>query len=99
MKLVYTHENRYIVNNINNLLQNCGIKTQLKNEYAAGAAGDLAVFDTWLEVWVDEQQLEQAQGIIEQVQNQPDNDWICNQCQESNPSSFSYCWNCQTAMA
>ncbi|MFT7414439.1 MAG: hypothetical protein ACI9FO_001098, partial [Methylophagaceae bacterium] len=41
MKLLYTNENRYLVHNIQNLVENSGIAIMLKNEFAAGAAGDL----------------------------------------------------------
>ncbi|MDQ7072910.1 MAG: DUF2007 domain-containing protein [Gammaproteobacteria bacterium] len=35
MKLLYTRENRYLVYNIQNVIENHGITTLLKNEYAA----------------------------------------------------------------
>ena len=36
MKKVFTHENRMIVYNMNNLLQGEGIETVMKNEFSGG---------------------------------------------------------------
>ncbi len=61
MKLIYTNENTFLVNNIKNILENNGFTVTIKNEYVSGAAGDLAPFDTWLELWLinDEKLLKQ----------------------------------------
>lgn len=66
MKLIYTHENRFFVSNAKNILENAGVSVYLKNEYAAGAAGDLSPFDAWLELWVlDDEQYEKAISVIQ----------------------------------
>ena len=52
MKQVYTHENRLLVSNARNILEAEGVELQVRNEYAAGAAGDLAPLDAWMELWV-----------------------------------------------
>jgi hypothetical protein len=97
MKLIYTNENRFIVSNIRNIIQNSGIETQLKNEYIAGAAGDLAPLDTWLEIWVKEDKdYNKAIKIIKDLK-QTDNelDWVCDECHELNHAAFEICWQCQ----
>ena len=96
MKKLYTHENRMIVYNLKNVLQGEGIDTIVANEFASGGAGDLATFDTWPELWIeDESKLEQAQAIIQSIQTDTESDdWFCRACQEQNDASFEFCWKC-----
>lgn len=96
MKKLYTHENRMIVFNLKNVLQESGIETLVVNEFASGGVGDLAAFDTWPELWItDEAQFEQAtsilRGIVDGVAGA---DWYCRFCQEKNDASFELCWHC-----
>lgn len=96
MKLIYTNENRFIVSNIKNIIENTGIETSLKNEYIAGAAGDLSPFDTWLELWVEDNDYIKAMTILESIENNDtSHDWSCSHCHEKNNASFELCWNCQ----
>ncbi len=96
MKKVYTHENRMIVLNMKNVLQGEGIETVVVNEFAAGGAGDLPTFDTWPELWIeDESKLSQAQAIVEDILAGTETDaWFCGKCREKNDSTFRICWNC-----
>ena len=96
MKKLLSHENRMIVYNLKNVLQGEGIETHVVNEFAAGGAGDLATFDTWPELWLDDDaQQEQAQKIIDGILDGKENGhWFCRECQEQNASSFKLCWNC-----
>ena len=97
MKLIYTNENRYLVHNIQNIVENSGVKIMLKNEFAAGAAGDLVPHETWLELWVvNDQDYDKAiQSIASAFAHQDDPEWICTHCQEKNNASFDFCWYCQ----
>ena len=97
MKMVYSNENSFIVNNVKNLLESQGIKAFIKNEFAQGAVGEISAFDSWPEVWVFEDSgFGQASQIAtnSQVINKGQ-DWKCMQCAESNDASFEICWNCQ----
>jgi hypothetical protein len=101
MKLIYTHENRFLVGNAQNILEQAGIKVVWKNEYASGAIGELSAFDTWPELWViEDADYGRAQDIIIHAlsaTNAPE--WICSNCNETNDAAFEYCWNCQTEQA
>ena len=100
MKLLYTRENRYLVHNIQNVVENAGIETILKNEYAAGAVGDLVPHESWLELWVlNNIDYDRAVLLIENMLDTTKPDWICTQCQEVNTASFEFCWRCQTEHA
>ena len=97
MKFVYTNENRLLVSNFQNMLLNAGMDITLKNEFAAGASGDLPFLNTWPEIWVmNDEDYDQALAIINKVLSENDtDDWLCTQCGESNSSAFELCWNCQ----
>lgn len=96
MLLVYTHENKILVENARNLLRENGIDSTLKNEYAAGAMGDLSPIQTWPELWVADASYPKAKAIIHDLVNRPAGQaWHCPQCGEENDASFEVCWHCQ----
>ncbi len=96
MKLVFSNENSFIVNNVKNLLESEGINTFIKNEFAQGAAGEISAFDAWPEVWLhDDADFDSAMVMITSLQStQEAIDWICKNCAEKNDASFEVCWQC-----
>ncbi len=97
MKLLYTNENRLLVNNVLNIIESAGIDISLKNEFSGGAAGDLVPHETWLEVWVEDKDFDRASLLIESAFSKPDSQgWICSKCSEHNDASFEFCWSCYT---
>lgn len=98
MKKVFTHENRLIVFNLKNLLEDQGIECVIKNEFSGGGVGDLAPLDTWPELWVSNDDcFDRAESLINDIHNgHADEDvWLCRQCGEKNTANFQVCWNCQ----
>ncbi|MEJ6123200.1 DUF2007 domain-containing protein [Vibrio sp. 2-Bac 85] len=97
MKLVFSNENHFIVNNVKNLIEAQSIQVFIKNEFAQGALGETAAFDCWPEVWVfDDADFEQAEAIANEAQSEKSGaDWVCKNCNETNASSFDICWRCQ----
>jgi len=98
MKLLYTHENRFLVYNIQNIVENAHIPTTLKNEYASSAAGELVPHETWLELWVvedDDYDLAMV-AIDNSFKDNSQSVWVCRQCYEKNAANFDVCWQCQT---
>jgi len=98
MKLVYTHENAALAQNAKNLLENTGIKTFYKNEFASGGAGDLVPAETWPEIHVlDDDDYDKAVELIKSLTAATEKpDWKCANCAEPNGAMFESCWNCQT---
>lgn len=97
MKMVYSNENNFLVNNVKNLIEAQGIHTFLKNEFAQGAVGEVSAFDSWPEVWIfNDSDLDRALEIVENsLSCETGVDWICKSCGEKNDPSFEICWNCQ----
>ena len=85
MKLLYTNENRIMVMNVKNVLNNNGFEVILNNEFASSASGGLAPFDTWPEVWLlKDNDLEEAKKIIALINTELSPvTWKCNDLQLS----------------
>jgi len=95
VKKVYSHENRLIVFNLKNVLEDAGIACVVENEFSSGGVGDLSPFETWPELWVvNDADEERAVKIIEDLNQPTQQDWYCSVCGEKNPGSFQVCWNC-----
>jgi len=96
MRLVYTHPNSILVGSMGSLLGAAGIEFTLRNEFLAGASGEIAPGETWMEVWVvKDEEADRALKLISQVVDPPpDDDWSCANCNELNPSTFETCWHC-----
>ena len=98
MKKVYSHENRLIVFNLKNVLEDAGIACVVENEFAGGGVGDLSPFETWPELWVvNDSDEERALKIIEEMNQATSADWFCSVCGEQNPGNFQVCWQCGAA--
>tara|TARA_R110002110_G_scaffold91264_2_gene237508 strand:- start:127042 stop:127377 length:336 start_codon:yes stop_codon:yes gene_type:complete len=96
MKLVYTHPNNILVAQARTALEFAGIDCTLRNQYAAGALGELAPIETWPELWVlRDRDYERAITVLENArQSTHEADWHCSHCSGENPGSFETCWQC-----
>ena len=97
MKLLYTNENYFLVHNIKNIVENAGVSTTLRNEYTSSGAGELAPNETWLELWVlNENEYGKAIVAIRSAFHTHAKAWVCKNCLEKNGAAFEFCWQCQT---
>lgn len=98
MKKLYSAENRLLVFHIKNLLDAEGVDTQLKNEFAGGGVGDIAPLDTWLELWVSDNEFAAAglklKHIVHGLENPSSKTIQCKHCAETSDAHFKVCWNC-----
>ena len=96
MKLVYTHPNSIVLAQARSSLELAGIKCILRNEFAAGAIGELAPIDAWPELWVvRDRDYERARLAIEQSHAEVEEaDWKCRHCGSNSPATFDFCWSC-----
>ena len=96
MQVVYSHPNSMIFGSMS-ALNEIGIETEIRNNILGGATGEIAPGETWIELWiVNDTQAEAATRRIKEILEQPErDDWVCNRCQESNPATFEFCWQCE----
>ena len=96
MKLVFTHPHLVAVEQMRSLLEREGIQCSLRNEYAAGASGELAPLDTWPELWLlNDEDYDRANKVMEAFQSRAEApDWSCSRCGRSSPATFEFCWHC-----
>jgi hypothetical protein len=95
MKLIYTHENRLLVELAKSRLEHAGIAVFLKNEFAQGAVGELAPLQAWPELWLRrERDFQWATSVLADDEN-GDIPWRCRDCGEENGAAFDFCWQCQ----
>ncbi|MDP2562841.1 DUF2007 domain-containing protein [Psychrobium sp. 1_MG-2023] len=101
MKLIYSNENSFLVNNMKNLVEAQRIEVFVKNEFAQGALGEISVFDAWPELWVvNDADFDRAMTIVDASQNQNHgSEWLCQGCFEKNDAAFEVCWQCQREKA
>ncbi len=95
--LIYTHPNLYQVINIQNILNLKNIKTNVRNEFAAGGAGELSPVDVWPELRLEDEHDEAlAKELIDKAVLVVAEEWFCGDCGETNDGSFEVCWQCQS---
>jgi hypothetical protein len=96
MKLVYTHPSNIVVAQARAALDLAGIDCVLRNEYAAGAMGELAPIDVWPELWVlRDRDHERATLLLAQSRAEiQEADWECRHCGTQSPATFEVCWHC-----
>ena len=97
MKMVYTHENKILVENAKNLLSQHEIPSIVRNEYLSSGMGELSAITIWPELWVlSDLDYEAATSLILRLSEESDEeDWVCPVCKEANDATFELCWNCQ----
>jgi Putative prokaryotic signal transducing protein len=99
MKRVFSGINLADTTHLQNLLEQSGIGTFIKNTYLGAAAGDLPVFDVSPEIWVfRDADAAHAEAVIRDAlrpqlaaTTQP---WRCPTCDETNEHQFAACWRC-----
>ncbi|MBT0585495.1 DUF2007 domain-containing protein [Alteromonas sp. SM 2104] len=100
---VFRDFDHFTVYRIKQLLDDSGVPCYLKNEYIAGAIGEVSPLDAQPEVWIaDDEWQPKAQRLIdtfmtENQAKQGQASWLCSGCQEVNEPSFNLCWQCGTA--
>ncbi len=98
-KKLLTSADRTEIGFYQGVLESEGIQCLVKNEFLAGAMGELPVNETWPELWVEELELSRANLILEDLKPTKGGDaWQCQNCGEWIEAQFSDCWRCsQTA--
>ena len=101
MEKLFGSDDQFLIQRLRSELEEAGIPYLMKNEYVAGAVGELPWQDIQQEVWLgDESWSHRASKVVESLSNNgkcfcENSDWQCDQCQELNEGAFAICWQCQ----
>jgi Putative prokaryotic signal transducing protein len=95
MKRVFRAASLIQVAHARNLLISAGIDSELRNQYLAGAMGDLPMFETWPQLWVEDSlEIRALRALAAAAATPAGEPWICSQCAEQLEPQFTSCWRC-----
>ena len=95
MKRVFRAATLLQVAHARNVLIAAGIDSELRNQYLAGALGDLPMLETWPQLWVEDDLEGAALRALEKSAAAPTGaPWVCGQCGERLEPQFTTCWRC-----
>jgi hypothetical protein len=78
-----------------NVLLTAGIQSELRNQYLAGAMGDLPMLETWPQLFVDDSDEQVALRALARAATAPGGaPWTCHDCGEVLEPQFTSCWRC-----
>lgn len=100
MKLIYTGQDRILIDRIKQALTQNGIPYFIRNENPIGqAAGEVPPLVCWPEVYVkDEDAFRFAKPLVDALTPKHSATvlkWICPKCNEMIDGQFSVCWSCE----
>lgn len=95
MKRVFRAATLLQVAHARNVLMTAGIQCELRNQYSAGAMGDLPMMETWPQLYVDDTDEGYALSVLSRAAAVPTgNPWTCRECGEVSEPQFTQCWCC-----
>jgi hypothetical protein len=98
MKRVFRAASLIQVAHARNVLIAAGIESELRNQYLAGALGDLPMLETWPQLWVENDFETAALRALAKADAAPAGvPWTCPQCAEVLGPQFTSCWRCGAA--
>jgi hypothetical protein len=99
MKRVFRAASLLQVAHARNVLIAAGIDSELRNQYLAGALGDLPMLETWPQLWVEDSLEPAALRALKTAATAPAGaTWICPDCGEVLEPQFTSCWRCGAAL-
>jgi hypothetical protein len=77
------------------MLRQAGFDTSVQRAYASSIAGEIPPDQALPEVWIaDDDQLDAARALLEQLRHPPFRRWVCRGCGELIEGAFDQCWKC-----
>lgn len=74
-----------------------GMSVEVRGESLAPLSGEIPSSETWVELWLLPEDLEQARGVLAELrenQEEAARSVECPGCREENPGNFELCWSC-----
>jgi Putative prokaryotic signal transducing protein len=98
VKRVFRAASLLQVAHASNVLTAAGIDSELRNQYLAGALGDLPMLETWPQLWVEDALESSALRALQIAAAAPPGaPWVCAGCGEQLEPQFTSCWSCGAA--
>ncbi len=98
MKRVFRAASLIQVAHARNVLLTAGIESEMRNQYLAGALGDLPMLETWPQLYVEDADEGLALRALARAAAAPIGaSWTCEVCGESLEPQFTSCWRCGTS--
>jgi hypothetical protein len=98
VKRVYRAPSLIQVAHARNLLITAGIDCEIRNQYLAGAMGELPLIETWPQLVVEDADEARSLKVLERAAAPIAGDpWICEGCGERLEPQFTTCWRCGAA--
>jgi hypothetical protein len=95
LKRVYRAASLLQVAHARNVLITAGIQCELRNQYLAGAMGDLPMMETWPQLYVDDADERFAlSALARAAAATTGTPWTCKSCGEQLEPQFTQCWRC-----
>ncbi len=95
MKRVFRAASLLQVAHARNVLLSAGIDSELRNQYLAGALGELPMLETWPQLFVDDADEFRALRALKEAAAPPrGSPWVCEACGEQLEPQFTSCWRC-----
>ena len=99
MKVVYSASNLVMVAHYRSLLESNGVPCRIRNEFLAGAAGELPPVECWPQLCVDDHVESRARAVLKAMIEAPQGSgaeasWTCGGCGELIEGQFTECWQC-----
>jgi hypothetical protein len=95
MKRVFRAASLIQVAHARNVLLTAGIDSELRNQYLAGALGDLPMLETWPQLFVeDDDELPALRALSRAAAAPTGAPWVCQDCGERLEPQFTDCWRC-----
>lgn len=101
VKKVYSTQLIPLAGHVKAILEAQGIECILKNDFLAGAAGELPPIECWPEVWIlQDDDYDEATAIVAATTlsaSESGETWTCPRCEEELEAQFTNCWKCGAA--
>ena len=95
MKRVYRAPSLLQVAHARNVHITAGNRCELRNQYLAGALGDLPMMETWPQLFVEDGDERYALGALAGAATAAVGlPWTCRECSEASEPQFTECWRC-----
>ncbi|WP_412067964.1 putative signal transducing protein [Rubrivirga sp. IMCC43871] len=95
---VYSTPNAPVAHLVRHALEADGIVAEIRGETRAAFVGEIPPLETWIEVWVSDEDAPSAAGTVKDVMAEASDvePWECPTCGEMVGGQFAVCWSCGT---